>query len=107
MWHTFFEICGREILHMAGALFMQRVAYHCLRYAQRRLRGSPYLSWITAGDKPVILLSGLIPFLVVFWREPGDVAAGGWVVKSWIDGVFWLVWGLIAAYDVYRLKYKD
>jgi hypothetical protein len=101
------EIIGREILHMAGALFIQRIAYHALRFLQRRLRGDEKLAWLTPSDKPVILLSGLLPFLIAIWREPWDVKVGGLVVKSWVDGAFWLAFGLFAAYDVYRIKYKD
>jgi hypothetical protein len=104
---TIIDIIGREILHMAGALLIQRIAYYSLRFAQRRLRGNAKLDWLTPSDRPVMLLSGLIPFLIVFWREPADVAAGGLVVKSWIDGAFWLSFGLFAAYDTYRIKYKD
>ncbi len=101
------EIIGREILHMTGALFIQRIAYHTLRFLQRRLRGDAKLAWLTPSDKPVMLLSGLLPFLIVIWREPWDAHVGGLVAKSWIDGAVWLCFGLVAAYDVYRVKYKD
>ena len=99
---------GRQVeVHIGAALLIQKVAYHALRYLQRRLRGRVSSRWFTTDDRPPMLISGFVPFGIALWREPLDLAAGGWLPKTYVDWGVWLACGLIGAYETYRTKHKD
>jgi len=102
------HILYRELLHMIGAAALGDCFYFFIRYLQRQLRTSPKLAFIGESPKPVLILSGILPGICTLWREPFDVAMGGWAPKSTIDMIVWFAAGLVfSSWKIYRLKYKD
>ncbi len=102
------DIVNREILHICGATFIGDAFYIFLRYLQRKLRPSLKGEFLGTNPKVLLWISGFMPCLTTFWREPYDVLFGSWAPKSTIDSAVWLAAGLIcSSYKIYRIKYKD
>ena len=86
------HIIERQFYHffMGGAFLM--IGWFVFRVTLRKL---PYWhEWLW----PALAVTGII-----FLREPADVAAGGWLPKSYIDYTFWWLGMIAFAYGVYRL----
>lgn len=87
------HIIERELIHFFSGGSVYLLAYFTYQWAKRK--------WPEWTDR---ILPALLAALVIFLREPADVAAGGWVGKSYIDFTFWMLGLGVAIYGLMRYK---
>jgi hypothetical protein len=89
---------------MAGALYLCTCYYFVIRFLQRRVQ--LIREWVTPNPKVAMIASALLVPITVMWREPFDAQRDP-APKSVLDLLVWLIWGLLSAYAIYRIRYMD
>jgi hypothetical protein len=97
----FLNILDRFTIHLFAAYGLVVGVSFALRTVARKKPDW----WFMPHDRRLILtFSALIVCLFAFAREPHDVDAGGWVVKSYFDFASWVIGSGCAVWGQYRAE---
>ena len=97
-WAQRSHVLERAIIHGFCAMAVLRIFQIGTWFAERKLR-LPSLR-----GRWFFIFPGVFALLTIFLREPGDVAAGGPLVKSYLDLCSWVAGMILAAWGDWRLR---
>ena len=92
-------IAKRQVIHIFTAPGAFLAAFFAFWFLERKVHWWPQFRGYSA-----FVVPALAALLVIFLREPADVARGGWAGKSYIDLACWLAGiGFLGAFALYRI----
>lgn len=96
------HIADRFLIHFFSAYGLVSGAFFFLNWLRKRPAAR---QWLPQGYLPLFCLAAILVSLIAFIREPGDIHAGDWWVKSYFDLASWLLGSAVAVWGNYRLRW--
>ena len=99
----FGHIISRGFLHFICSPFVVMSLFFFLNFLGRKLRNPVIHSFLSERYGVTLVICVILTCLLVFFREPGDVASGQPLVKAYTDFFSWFSGSSVSAWGIYRL----